>query len=358
MKHIKTVSFVLLVHFSIIAQPSHESLKKDLVFKNNDITISGTLYHKEANKKGIAVVFVHGSSPTTRSDRYYNYLNEYFLAKDISTFLYDKRGSGESGNVIVDPVDFNDLANDLVEAVAAVKAEVGEGIKIGVVGTSQGGWVGPLAASISNDISFVVTISGPATNTLEQNLFQKGEKLKHYGISQDGIQETLIYLEKLYEYFEAPNDFQNLTDLNNASANKEWFSYLESYEKTIYPPSVIDSHPGFQRFKKKFNYDPEPTLKEISVPFLAVFGEKDRITPVEKSIERIKEYTTEAGNSRFFEIKSFPNSGHFIQLVETPVELLVTIPETTEQEKISYFTNFKPNPDFVNYLLAWVQQLK
>jgi dienelactone hydrolase len=66
---------------------------------------------------------------------------------------------------------FMDLCDDGLSAVAYLKSrkEI-DPRHIGVWGMSQGGRLGPLAASHSADISFVIAVSGPGVSPGEQML--------------------------------------------------------------------------------------------------------------------------------------------------------------------------------------------
>jgi pimeloyl-ACP methyl ester carboxylesterase len=66
-------------------------------------------------------------------------------------------------------------------------------------------------------------------------------------------------------------------------------------------------------FRLEMNYDPRIALRKITVPALFLFGEKDALVPVPKSVEVIRQTLTESGH-RDFTIKTFPNADHGIRL--------------------------------------------
>jgi hypothetical protein len=106
--------------------------------------------------------------------------------------------------------------------------------RIGLVGISQGGWISPLAATRSRDISFVVTISGPAVSV--------GEEIAYSRLAG-----------------EDPGSEQGLSDEEIARRMK--------------------------RFKGPAGYDPAGTLKALGAPSLWILGEKDRSIPVQHTID-------------------------------------------------------------------------
>ena len=85
---------------------------------------------------------------------------------------YDKRGSGKSGGEL-NLSDFDDLAGDVVASVKFLRqrADISPK-KIGVLGRSEGGWVGTLAAGRDADLAFVIMSSGSAVGAAWADLVQ------------------------------------------------------------------------------------------------------------------------------------------------------------------------------------------
>ena len=80
-------------------------------------------------------------------------------------------------------VGYDTLAKDLVSAVSTLKhqAKIDEN-KIGVIGHSQGGAIGPMAALHSSEISFLVILGGPGVPGDKLMTNQKSDALKAAGI--------------------------------------------------------------------------------------------------------------------------------------------------------------------------------
>ena len=83
---------------------------------------------------------------------------------------YDDRGVGASGGEFAGATSA-DFADDALGAITFLtgRAEVGP---IGVVGHSEGGLVGPMAAVRSSDIAFVVMLAGPGVTGAETMIQQ------------------------------------------------------------------------------------------------------------------------------------------------------------------------------------------
>src|SRR5205814_1142223 len=67
----------------------------DVVFRNGDVTLSGSLYIPRGGGLYPAIVMLQGSGPETRwgANRFWA---DYFGRRRIAALIYDKRGSGKS----------------------------------------------------------------------------------------------------------------------------------------------------------------------------------------------------------------------------------------------------------------------
>jgi hypothetical protein len=64
-------------------------------------------------------------------------------------------------------------------------------------------------------------------------------------------------------------------------------------------------------FRLELNYDPTAALRKLSAPALFLFGEKDKLVPVAKSVAIIRETLSERPHADFT-IKVFPGADHGI----------------------------------------------
>ena len=146
-------SFVLFVVLPAIActqrglveRPEKRGTSEETVqFASGDITLAGTLVLPEGSQPHAAVVLVHGSGPQKRD----LFTARWFAAAGIAALAYDKRGVGESDGDFR-KVPFMKLCDDGLGAIKYLKSrkEI-DAKRIGVWGLSQGGWLGPLAATV------------------------------------------------------------------------------------------------------------------------------------------------------------------------------------------------------------------
>ena len=116
-----------------------------------------------------AIVFAHGSGPITRGQ--VSGEMAAFVRRGIAVLRYDKRGVGESTGSFfnVGPGNGNNALNLLATDVAAGVEFLNnfpeiDQQRIGILGNSQGGWIGPLAALKTEKVSFMLMWSGPTVS--------------------------------------------------------------------------------------------------------------------------------------------------------------------------------------------------
>jgi|SRR5215213_838432 len=63
--------------------------------------------------------------------------------------------------------------------------------KIGVWGGSNGGWVAPLAASLSSDVAFVITVAGAAVPPTELAKWRSVNYVRNAGYSDEVVERDI-----------------------------------------------------------------------------------------------------------------------------------------------------------------------
>jgi pimeloyl-ACP methyl ester carboxylesterase len=136
----------------------------DVTFESNGVRLVGRLVLPRGSGKVPVVVLVHGSEHDSALDSYA--LQRMFPAQGIGAFVYDKRGTGASGGTYTQ--DFNVLANDAIAAMEEAKRLAGVRLgRIGYQGSSEGGWVVPIAANRA-PVNFAIICFGLAVTVLER----------------------------------------------------------------------------------------------------------------------------------------------------------------------------------------------
>src|SRR5262249_22532572 len=145
-------------------KPPFPYTEEDASYRSGTIRLSGTLTVPNGEGKFPAVLLISGSGAQDRDGSLFEHhpfrvIADYLARRSIAVLRLDDRGIGNSsGSVALATLD--DLAGDVLAGVAFLKSHARiDGQRIGVIGHSEGGIVGPLAASGSADIAFVVMLA-------------------------------------------------------------------------------------------------------------------------------------------------------------------------------------------------------
>src|SRR4029453_12381381 len=159
-------------------------------FASLGVSLNGTLYIPRANKPVPTIVVLHSASPPTRDLLLYQHLIEMLPALGIGVFLYDRRGSGQSGGDLATS-DYSILADDAIAAQQMLAKDPRiDRRRTGFWGLSQGGWLALLAATRSSSTAFAVSISAPVTPPDVQMNFAVANILRIRGFSEEDVAQV------------------------------------------------------------------------------------------------------------------------------------------------------------------------
>ena len=309
--------------------------------RTDDIELQGTLTIPDTQKPCRAVILVSGSGPNDRDQliwghRTFLVLSDYLTRHGIAVLRYDDRGVGRSeGNY--DEASFADFSSDALAACEYLmtRSEIDPG-RIGLLGHSEGGAVAPMAASVSEDISFVVLLAAPGNNSIsgeKSSLISQFENnYRNRGASEEAINFKCRLLYRIFiiareeEENLAREKIRELLTENEAtllSLSEEDRKIIEMESAESYDIEWVLS----TRFLNVLKYDPQATLSEVSCPVLALHGTKDRQIPVDdlQWIEQAlikggnKDYTTERieGLNHLFQTAESGDPSEYSKIEET-----------------------------------------
>jgi dienelactone hydrolase len=285
-------------------------------FQSRGATLAGTLFIPDEPGRHPAIVLFHGSGPEQRNPS----VADWFARHGLIALTYDKRGVGESTGDFR-AVSFTDLSSDGLAAIQLLRSRVDvDAGRIGVWGLSQGGWLGPLAASRSRDVKFVIAVSGPGVSPAEQMVFYYASQLRRDGVSEADIAEASALRRIVWTYLSTGEKYEETKAALERSASRPWLANLAAQQDGLFKRSTSDIlHDERLRtriwFREEANYDPRMALTKLAVPALFVFGDADELVPVPASVSIIERTLRESG--RRAEIKVFPGADHTIRVVSS-----------------------------------------
>jgi pimeloyl-ACP methyl ester carboxylesterase len=212
--------------------------------------------------------------------------------------IYDKRGVGRSSGDW-QRSSFEDLAGDAVAGVnyLLTQPEISKS-HIGLMGSSQGGWIAPMAALLSTNVSFVI-VKSAAGVTPEREELERTELLMHErGFSAAEVQDAIGLYKQTIEYAFTGNGWEQLSAAQEKASHEKWGGY------GIFPK---DSW-WFKFIKLNFRHDPIPVLQKLHCPVLVIFGGKDPNLPLDVSVLNVNRALASAPPGSLVVV--FPKAGH------------------------------------------------
>jgi pimeloyl-ACP methyl ester carboxylesterase len=269
---------------------------EDVRFSNADVQLTGTLISPNNDAKHAAIILVHGSGP--ENWEYVLPFARFLIRHGMAVLAYDKRGVGGSTGDW-NTASFDDLAGDVVAAFEYLKTRSDiDRDQIGLLGVSQAGWVMPLAAIRAGDLAFLISVSGAGVAGAETMLDHAGNEMTAAGMQPQMVAQ-LVGLIKL--------------QLEFARTGEKWDEYMTTRERLgagrspeTFPESP--DHPYWHQLRAAL-YDPAPTLRQLQVPTLALFGELDNNILAEKNSAAWGRALKASGN-RDYTLVILPNANH------------------------------------------------
>jgi pimeloyl-ACP methyl ester carboxylesterase len=284
-------------------------------FQSQGSELAGRLVMPQGTGAVPIVALVHGSEQFSARDFYE--LQRMFPSEGIGTFVYDKRGTGASGGEFTH--DYRLLAQDAVAAMREAQRVAGSRAgRIGYHGTSQGGWVAPLAAMMAQ-VDFVIVGYGLAISPIEEDRAAVELDVTRRGYGPDVVSKALEFADATEAIIVSnfKSGFDRLAAVRAKYGDEPWFKYvhgnitffmLEQSEATVREQGPILLRGVLP------HYDPMPVLRRLSTPQLWILGADDLDAPIDETVRRLHAL---AASGKPIDIAIFPRAEHGIYEYET-----------------------------------------
>ena len=274
--------------------------REDVRFASGAVQLAGTLLSPSTGGKHPAVILVHGSGAQSRE--YILPFARFLIRRGVAVLGYDKRGVGGSTGDWKE-ASFEDLAGDVVAAFQYLKTRGDiDPAQIGMLGVSQAGWIMPLAAVRAKDFAFLISISGAGIPAAETTIDQTQNELTARGMKPQTVADVVAIMKLQYQF---------------ARTGQGWDEYAAARAKLAArigpPPDTMPGtpdHPYWQSIRLSYFYDPAPTLRQLRVPVLALFGELDNNIVAEKNRSAWEGALT-AGGHADYTLRILPRANHY-----------------------------------------------
>jgi hypothetical protein len=228
------------------------------------------------------------------------------------------------------------FADDALAAINFLKKEKSVNKKkIGILGHSEGGVAASVAASLSDDVAFIVLMAAPAVKGETIVLAQLEEIMRVSGKNDAEINKALT-LQK--DIFLALNKNSNLDSLKGKVIQlsiEEYYNSQSSDKRDTLIENQIRQNVNIQLnymmtpwYRFFMNYNPSEAMEKVKCPVLALLGELDAQVPAELNKSALKAALLRA-NNKHLDIKVLPGANHLFQEAQSgsPEEYSILKPE-------------------------------
>jgi len=288
--------------------PRPQTPKPPFPYRSEDAsigTISGTLTLPPGEGPFAAAILITGSGTHDRDETIFGHkpflvIADYLTRRGIAVLRTDDRKTKSTSS-------FDDLAGDvLAEIEYLAKRKEIDAKKIGLIGHSEGSSVGPLAASRSNRVAFVVMLAGMGV-TGEEVLLKQGELVvRSQGLGDAAVAQQRRVQETLFAIMKQEKDEQTASQ-----------KMLEAMKKMApgAPEDVLKAQiraANSPEIRGILNFDAGPVLRKLKMPVLALGGSRDIQVPASQNLPAIAAALKDAGN-RDFETRELAGLNHLFQ---------------------------------------------
>ncbi len=312
-------------------KPPFPYRSEDVTFRNSEqgIKLAGTLTMPEGSGPFPAAILITGSGPENRDEELFGHkiflvIADYLTRRGVAVLRYDDRGVGGSTGGRWDSYTTADYATDVTSAIRFLKSrsEI-DPSKIGLIGHSEGGIIGPMVASKSRDVAFVVMLGGTGCTGAE--LLPRQVRLLETADSTpvEKVEEDVARMEKIASIAGSGKDSVEI-----ANELKEYLSSTYSEWGAAFRKSGADSTQLIDRqvaafdapwFRFFMTYDPIPALERVRCPVLAMGGSLDFQVPAKDNLTLIGNALKTGGNNDYT-TRLMPGLNHVFQHAATGSE--------------------------------------
>jgi pimeloyl-ACP methyl ester carboxylesterase len=272
------------------------------------VSLAGRLIMPPGKQRVPVVVLVHGSEDSSALDFYS--LQRLFPVAGIGAFTYDKRGTGASTGTFTH--DYHQLAADAAAALREARRLAGRrATRVGFQGSSQGGWVAPLAAELT-PVDFVIVAYGLAVSPMQEDDEAIALDMTRHGFGAAETEKALEIARAAQQIVEAnfQSGYEELIAVRAKYAAEPWARFVRGNVTQVLlsqPPEVLRKSGPTMFAGILPHYDPMPVLGRLTVPQLWILAADDIDAPVAETLRRLKSLQ---GEGKPLTIVVYPRAEH------------------------------------------------
>ncbi len=309
-------------------RPSYRS--QDVRFRNAEarLELAGTLTLPTATGPHPAVILISGTGPQDRDETVAGHkpflvLAEYLARRGIAVLRYDDRGVGASTGDFA-AATIRDFASDGRAAVKFLQSQKEiDGRRIGLAGHSEGGIVAPMVAlDIPGQVAFLVLLAAPGLPGEQIFYLQDAVEARAMGTDEATIARSRTRKQQIFTVLKGEPKLDKAADILRRVMKSMSLTVEEESQLAVQGLKLDDLINQQIRMLNSaamrlfLVYDPVPALMRVTVPVLALTGERDLQVPPDENLPVI-EAALAAGTCPDYTVRKMPGLNHLFQTSQT-----------------------------------------
>jgi pimeloyl-ACP methyl ester carboxylesterase len=309
-------------------QPPFPYDSEEVTYENPaaGVKLAGTLTRPRGDGPFPAALLISGSGAQDRDATLFGHKPFLILAdaltrRGLAVLRVDARGVGKSTGSSTQAT-LDDLSGDAEAGVEYLKSRPDVDAKrVGLIGHSEGGIVGPLVASRSAGIAFLVLLAGPSV-TGEQVSYKQAELFAlAAGASPDAITQQRNWQQTVFRILKTEPDTKAAVEKINAAWNRMNAALPAAQraattgEEAQAVKAEIDAQIASvttPEVRSMLFHDPAETLRKVKAPVLALYGSGDLQVSAEQNLPPAAAALASGGNEDFT-VSVLPGLNHLFQ---------------------------------------------
>lgn len=333
---------------NVTATRLNDIVQKNISFMNGTVRLVGSITAPRASGHYPAVVLVHGCCGI-KPTRDFGYWSSYLAHHGIIVLAFDKRGGGESSGD-ANTSSYEDFADDVLAGVdELLKQPNVDSKRVGLYGMSNGGYVGPLAASRSaGKVAFIAVRSGSSRPVGGNIDYEVGNDLRSEGFDEEAVKRGVGIRARVTEFVVkhpvlTTAAWDSLKAEVSAVEKEAWFPW----SRTLWVPRVSPADSGARAYvdalRAAWQFDPLPYWRQLRIPVYVMLGGLDRSVPTAETAATLRATFSASGNRNAI-VRVFPAGNHGLLIAKNGYQ--------REIHSLAYYV-----PDFQAGLVRWIKSL-
>lgn len=309
---------------------------EEVEYKNGTVNLAGTLTLPPDEGPFPAALLITGSGLQDRDETVFGHkpfwvIADYLTRAGIAVLRVDDPGIGKSTQHPKPPTTA-DFATDVDAGVAFLKKDK-RIASIGLIGHSEGGAIASIVASRNDDVTFAVLMAAPGVVGSELLRKQNERIFDAMGFEEERKQSLITLLDSLFTILTSDKSDAEVHPQVSIIVRKQFEvngMQADKVDDRMVQASVQQALNPWMRYFLTFN--PQPYLRKIKIPVLALNGELDVQVDADQNITAIAHALEQAGNQNVT-IHRIPDLNHLFQHAKTGlVNEYAAIEETISPE--------------------------